>query len=56
MITICKRNVPIATLVPHGSRKTANLTKLGCGLGTVQIKGDLTEPLITEDTWDMHQP
>ena len=54
-ITICKRNIPIATLVPHGSRKTGNHTKLGCGMGTVQIEGDLTDPLIPEDTWDMHQ-
>ncbi|MGD9309419.1 MAG: hypothetical protein PVG51_09790 [Desulfosarcina sp.] len=55
-ITICKRNIPIATLVPHGPKKTANQTKLGCGLGTVQVEGDLTEPLIPENSWDMHQP
>lgn len=55
-ITICKRNIPIATLVPHGTRKTGNHTKLGSGMGTVQINGDLTEPLIPEDTWHMHQP
>jgi len=55
-IAICKRNIPIAMLVPHGPRETRNHTKLGCGLGTVQVKGDLTEPLIPEDSWDMHQP
>ncbi|MBW1800981.1 MAG: type II toxin-antitoxin system Phd/YefM family antitoxin [Deltaproteobacteria bacterium] len=55
VVEICKRNIPIALLVPHGSRKTGNRTKLGCGLKTVQIKGDLTEPLIPEDSWDMHQ-
>jgi len=54
-IAICKRNVPIAMLIPHGSRKTGNRTKLGCGMGTVQVEGDLTEPLIPEDNWDMHQ-
>ena len=54
-ITICKRNIPIATLAPHGSRKTGNRTKLGCGMGTVQVEGDLTEPLIPEDAWDMHR-
>ena len=53
MVEICKRNIPIALLVPHGSGKTGNRTQLGCGRGTVQIKGDLTEPLIPEDSWDM---
>ena len=54
-IAICKRNIPIAMLIPHGPRKTGNRTKLGCGMGTVQVKIDLTEPLIPEGTWDMHQ-
>jgi antitoxin (DNA-binding transcriptional repressor) of toxin-antitoxin stability system len=53
VVEICKRNIPIALLVPHGSGKTGNRTQLGCGRGTVQIKGDLTEPLIPEDSWDM---
>jgi antitoxin (DNA-binding transcriptional repressor) of toxin-antitoxin stability system len=55
VVAVCKRNIPIAMLVPHRSKTTSNQTKLGCGMGTVQIKGDLTEPLIPEDTWDMHQ-
>ena len=54
-IAICKRNIPIALLVPHGPRKTGNRTKLGCGIGTVQVKEDLTEPMISEDSWEMHQ-
>jgi len=53
VIEICKRNIPVALLVPHGSRKNPNHTQLGCGVGTVQVKGDLTEPLIPEDSWDM---
>ena len=53
VIEICKRNIPIALLVPHGSKKTPNRTQLGCGVGTVQVKGDLTEPLIPEDNWEM---
>ena len=53
VIEICKRNIPIALLVPHGSKKTPNRTQLGCGVGTVQVKGDLTEPLIPEDSWEM---
>ena len=53
VVEICKRNIPIALLVPHRSRSTPNRTQLGCGLGTVRIKGDLTQPLIPEDSWDM---
>ncbi len=53
VVAICKRNIPIALLVPHSSKTTGNRTKLGCGLGTVQMKGDLTEPLIPEDSWVM---
>jgi antitoxin (DNA-binding transcriptional repressor) of toxin-antitoxin stability system len=56
VVEIRKRNVPVALIVPHDSKKTGNYTKLGCGKATVQIKGDLTEPLIPEDTWDMHRP
>lgn len=55
-IAICKRNVPIAMLVPHDARRAGNRTKLGCGMGTVTVNGDLTEPLIPEDAWDMHHP
>lgn len=54
-VAICKRNIPIAMLVPHSSKTAGNRTKLGCGMGTVQIKGDLTEPLIPEDAWEMLQ-
>ena len=31
----------------------ANATKLGCGKETGRITGDLTEPLIPEDRWEM---
>lgn len=55
MVAICKRNIPIAMMIPHRSKSTSNRTKLGCGAGTVQIKADLTEPLIPEDSWEMHR-
>jgi antitoxin (DNA-binding transcriptional repressor) of toxin-antitoxin stability system len=55
-VEIRKRNIPIALLIPVGIGKIVNRTKLGCGLGTVQTLGDLTEPLIPEERWDMHQP
>jgi antitoxin (DNA-binding transcriptional repressor) of toxin-antitoxin stability system len=49
VVHICKHNVPVAKLIPYGSEKTGKHTQLGCGEGTVEIKGDLTEPLIPEE-------
>jgi prevent-host-death family protein len=53
VVEICRHNIPVAKLIPYGSEKTVNNTKLGCGEGTVKIRGDLTEPLIPEENWDM---
>jgi antitoxin (DNA-binding transcriptional repressor) of toxin-antitoxin stability system len=53
-VAVQKRNIPIALIIPHSAGRPQNQTKLGCGQGTVQIKGDLTEPLIPEAAWDMH--
>ncbi|OGQ96726.1 MAG: hypothetical protein A2521_07235 [Deltaproteobacteria bacterium RIFOXYD12_FULL_57_12] len=52
-IEICKRNIPVARLVSSGPRKKTNRTVLGCGHGSVQVKVDLTEPLIPQDSWEM---
>lgn len=51
-VQICKRNVAIARLVPV-EIKESNKTRLGCGKGSVLIKGDLTEPAIQDSSWDM---
>ena len=51
-VEVCKRNVPIARIVPSRVRRT-NKTKLGCGAGTVVVMGDLTEPAIPADDWEM---
>jgi prevent-host-death family protein len=45
---IYRQNVPIARLIPCEKRKSKNRTVLGCGRGTVQVKSDLTEPMIPE--------
>ncbi len=54
-VEVRKRNIPIARIVPYSVAPAKNRTKLGCGLGTVKILCDLTEPMIPEDSWDMHQ-
>jgi prevent-host-death family protein len=54
-LTVCKRNVPVARVIPCAPSEPCNQTRLGCGQGTVQIHGDLTEPLIPVDQWAMHR-
>ena len=55
VVEIRKRNIPIARIVPNPRLRSGNHTKLGCGLGSIRIMGDITEPLIPEDSWDMHR-
>lgn len=52
-VEICKRNVPIAHIIPLTEEKHTNDTKLGCGLGSAQVMSDLTEPLIPVENWEM---
>jgi len=51
-IEVCKRNVAVARMVPV-DRKPINKTRLGCGKGSVNINGDITEPAISESSWNM---
>jgi antitoxin (DNA-binding transcriptional repressor) of toxin-antitoxin stability system len=51
-IEICRRNVPIAHVI--GVPKPAkNRTVLGCGEGTVTYLGNVTDPFIPQDSWEM---
>jgi len=52
-VQICRRNVPVARVIPETLLARKNCTKLGCGKGTGQIKGDITEPAIELDAWTM---
>ena len=54
-IELCRRNIPIAKVVRIAGRQPNN-TRLGCGAGTVKIKGNLTEPLIPLASWNMLGP
>ena len=51
-VQVCKRNVAIARIVPIESGNT-NQTKLGCGKGSLKIKGDLTAPAMDSSDWNM---
>ena len=52
-VKICKRNIPVARLAPIKTREHRNKTQLGCGKGTAQILGDITEPMIPTEHWEM---
>jgi antitoxin (DNA-binding transcriptional repressor) of toxin-antitoxin stability system len=41
VVEIYKHNVPVARLIPFGSEKNGNFTLPGCGVGSVEIIGDL---------------
>ena len=51
-VEIRKRNVPLARVVPLRAPQR-NRTVLGCGVGTVVVKSDLTEPMLPEEDWEM---
>ena len=52
-VAICKRNIPVARIIPMPAKKS-NCTVLGCDLGSVQIKGDITTPAMADADWCMH--
>ena len=52
-VKICKRNIPIANVIPINTKRKKNHTKLGCGRDSVEIYTDLTEPMIPIDDWEM---
>jgi len=52
-VKICKRNIPVAHLIPIKRKENKNHTHLGCGKGTVQILSDLTKPMIPLENWEM---
>jgi len=54
-IEVRKYNIPVARVIPV-HRPGRNKTRLGCGRGSVEIEGDLTEPLIPVDDWEMLRP
>ena len=54
-VIVCRRNVPLArveAIRKPGPKKSAR-SVVGCMKGTVRIHGDLTEPCIPEDDWEM---
>ncbi|MBM3854660.1 MAG: hypothetical protein FJ399_16165 [Verrucomicrobia bacterium] len=54
-VIVCRRKVPLARVaaIRKPAPRTAPRRVVGCMKGTVQIRGDLTEPCIPEADWDM---
>ena len=52
-IMLCRRNTPVAELVPVKSAPVKNRTRPGSAKGSVKIKCDLTEPAMGESGWEM---
>ena len=50
-VEIRKRNVPIARVVPLRKRPPKP-GRLGAGMGTVRILGNLSEPMIPHEEWE----
>lgn len=56
-VVICRRNVPLARVGPirKPAPRSAPRGVVGCMQGTVRIVGDLTEPCVPEEDWEMLQ-
>ena len=52
IIVVCRRNKPVAEIVPMTRTPTKNRTRLGSALGSVVVKCDLTEPAIPAKDWN----
>ncbi|HJP29636.1 MAG: type II toxin-antitoxin system prevent-host-death family antitoxin [Candidatus Latescibacteria bacterium] len=53
-VVVTRHNIPVATIRPL-PRQSTNQTKLGCLVGSIVVKGDLTEPAIPASDWEMLQ-
>jgi prevent-host-death family protein len=53
-VIVCRRNVPLARIEPiRKATKKPKRSVIGCMKGTVRIHGNLTEPCIAEEDWEM---
>jgi antitoxin (DNA-binding transcriptional repressor) of toxin-antitoxin stability system len=51
-VVVCRRNQPVAELVPVGKSAGKNQTRLGSAKGSVAVKCDLTAPAIPAKDWE----
>jgi antitoxin (DNA-binding transcriptional repressor) of toxin-antitoxin stability system len=51
--TICRRNRPVAELIPVTRTPEVNRTHVGSARGSVVVHCDLTEPAMDPSDWNM---
>ena len=54
-VIVCRRNVPLARVeaIRKATPRKPPRSVVGCMKGTVRIHGDLTEPCVPEEDWEM---
>jgi prevent-host-death family protein len=52
-IVVCRRNRPVAHIVPVDSGPLENRMRLGSAKGSVHVHCDLTAPAMKESDWGM---
>ena len=54
-VVICRRNVPLARMEPvrKPMPECTRRSVVGCMKGTLRIRGDITDPCIPEQDWEM---
>ena len=54
-VIVCRRNVPLARVeaIRKPAPRSAPRRVVGCMKGTVQIRGNLSEPCIPDADWEM---
>jgi prevent-host-death family protein len=52
-VVVCRRNRPVAEIVPAANAPRENRTRLGSATGSVVVKCDLTAPAMDQGDWDM---
>ncbi len=50
---VCRRNRPVAELVPVKQSPAVNRTQLGSAAQSVVVNCDLTDPAMTSSDWNM---
>ncbi len=51
--TVCRRNRPVAQIVPVTGLSQSNRTRLGSARGSVVVECDLTAPAMDASDWSM---
>jgi prevent-host-death family protein len=54
-LTVTRDNIPIATINPVPEPPEEKRAPFGCARGTISIVGDIVEPVLELDEWEVYQ-